>query len=174
MKSGMKSKRLTYSYLSETDTDDLYACLSDPLVTKPIYWLKTPFTRDGAKLLLRRVLDEQEGDESYWLASRCKFNGGYVGNINIHKRSKGEAEIGYWIAQNFWNNGYATEMVEYAVSYTTRFTNIDVLRATTAIDNLASQVVLQKNGFQFQHMVSSSSLDNEVRESKLFKRPIKF
>jgi len=60
------------------------------------------------------------------------------------------------------------------MQYTTRFTNIDVLRATTAIDNLASQVVLQKNGFQFQHMVCSSSLDNEVRESKLFKRPIKF
>jgi len=169
MQNETSSGRLTYSSLSETDLNDLYVCLSDPQITQSIYWLNTPFTQNDAAILIRRAIDEQEGQSNYWLATRRKIDGQYVGNINIHRKLNGEAEIGYWIAQNFWNNGYATEMVEYAVSLIAEMNDIQAITATTAINNLGSQAVLKKNGFRFEEIVQSSASNNEVRESKLFK-----
>lgn len=170
MNNNTRSERLEYSNLSEADLHDLFVCLSNPQITQSIYWLKTPFTHDDAELLLRRAMDDEE---AYWLAARRKSDGKYIGNINIHKKPNNQAEIGYWIVHGAWNKGYATEMVKHAVLLAKNMDDTHVITATTAIGNLASQSVLEKNGFRFEQIVQSTSVNNHVRESKLFNMSVK-
>ena len=66
----LKVQRLKYSNLSKTDLNDLYACLSEPRVTDPIYWLNKPFLKEDAEALLARAMSEQKAQTDYWLAAR--------------------------------------------------------------------------------------------------------
>ena len=163
MEHQLKVQRLKYSNLSKTDLNDLYACLSEPRVTDPIYWLNKPFLKEDAEALLARAMSEQKAQTDYWLAARNISDDQYVGNINIHRRNNDEAEIGYWIALSSWNKGYATEMVKYAIRFANTLDGTQVIIATTAEDNISSQAVLKKNGFKFDRIICSSSANNENR-----------
>lgn len=168
----MVSDRLEYRNMSEIDLSELHSCLSDPKVNKPIYWLNTPFRKEDAKLLLNKAISQQKAKTDFWLTARQQSDGNYVGNINIHKRQNKEAEVGYWVAKKFWKKGYATEMVNYAVSSALRMDDINYLIATTSLDNIGSQAVLSKNGFQFEKTISSTSLKGSKRVSKLYRKSL--
>ena len=66
-----------------------------------------------------------------------------AGHIICWKEGKYEQRIGYWIGKEFWRRGIASA----AVAEMLLLVNIRPLFAEVANHNLASQKVLQKNGF---------------------------
>lgn len=77
-------------------------------------------------------------------------DGRMVGGIGISVREdihRKNAEIGYWVGEPFWGKGITTEAVRLMVAHT--FEQFDVTRiyASTIHTNIASQKVLEKNGF---------------------------
>ena len=66
-----------------------------------------------------------------------------AGHIICWKEGKYEQRIGYWIGKEFWRRGIAST----AVAKMLLLVNIRPLFAEVANHNLASQKVLQKNGF---------------------------
>ncbi len=77
-------------------------------------------------------------------------DGGFKGGPN----ARGEIEIGYATMADFQNKGYATELVGGLVRWAARQKGVKAILADTDWDNLASQTVLQKNGFEFTHAVN--------------------
>ena len=65
---------------------------------------------------------------------------------NIHKRT---AELGYYIAQEYWGKGIMTEAVKQICEYV--FGSSDIIRiyAEPFAHNSASCRVLEKAGFQY-------------------------
>lgn len=61
----------------------------------------------------------------------------------------GTVEIGYGTYPTFQGQGYMTEMVGGLVDWARQQLSVLRVMADTDADNLASQRVLQKNGFQF-------------------------
>ena len=59
----------------------------------------------------------------------------------------GEAEIGYGVAEHRRGRGFATRAIALVVGEAARLEGASILVAETAADNLASQVVLERNGF---------------------------
>lgn len=57
-------------------------------------------------------------------------------------------EIGYIISRAEQGNGYATEAASILVDYLFLSRNIERIQATTVVDNIASQKVLEKLGFK--------------------------
>ena len=55
--------------------------------------------------------------------------------------------IGYRIAENYWGKGIATQTVSLMVDYLYSQTDIEIITASTMIENRASARVLEKNGF---------------------------
>jgi [ribosomal protein S5]-alanine N-acetyltransferase len=87
------------------------------------------------------------------------YNGIAVGGIGIHKQEdimERNAEIGYWLAQDYWNIGIMTvalnQMIEYA------FYNFDIDRIFARVfgTNIGSQKVLVKCGFVFEASFSKT------------------
>jgi [ribosomal protein S5]-alanine N-acetyltransferase len=79
-----------------------------------------------------------------------EINGEAIGGIGIHPQTdimRRNAEIGYWVAEQFWGRGIATRAVEKMVKFA--FTNYDIDRifARTFGNNPASGRVLEKCGF---------------------------
>ncbi len=60
----------------------------------------------------------------------------------------GEVEIGYGIADVYHNNGYMTECIQTLVFWALQQHGVTAVTAETAKDNMASEVVLRKNGFE--------------------------
>ena len=60
----------------------------------------------------------------------------------IHKIS-----IGYRLNDSFWGKGIATEIVDLLVGYLYQETDIEIITASTMVENQASAKVLRKNGF---------------------------
>jgi ribosomal-protein-alanine N-acetyltransferase len=73
------------------------------------------------------------------------------------------AEIGYWIGEPYWGNGYATEAVKLLVGFA--FGELNLLRVYASVYdyNAASVRVLQKCGFHREAILKSSI----IKEGKL-------
>jgi ribosomal-protein-alanine N-acetyltransferase len=73
-----------------------------------------------------------------------------VGFIGLHRidHRDSHAEIGYFIAKEYWNRGYATEAVALALKYAFEWLNLRKVYARVYEPNTPSIKVLEKNGFE--------------------------
>ena len=75
-------------------------------------------------------------------------NGSHIGDLCFKGLDEtGTAEIGYGILEEYRGQGYAAEAVQAALSWAFQTPDVMVIEAETAIDNAASQRVLEKCGF---------------------------
>lgn len=72
-------------------------------------------------------------------------NGGFKGPPDEH----GVVEIGYEIASEYWNRGFATEAVRHLLSYAFAHQEVQAVIAHTLGEKNASNSVLQKVGMTF-------------------------
>ena len=104
-----------------------------------------------------------------------------VGAISL--MIKGEyrrAELGYWIARDRWNNGYATEASRRILDFGFEFLGMHRIEARHFLRNPASGQVMQKLGMQkegverdwaikwdrYESLVVYSLLETEWRERR--------
>lgn len=91
--------------------------------------------------------------------------GAFRGN-NIHRQT---AELGYYLAEEYWNRGIVTDAVRQITDYL--FANTDLLRifATPFSDNFGSCRVLEKVGFQLEGTMRRHAVKNgTVHDMKLY------
>jgi [ribosomal protein S5]-alanine N-acetyltransferase len=77
--------------------------------------------------------------------------GDIVGGVTISNLEYGpfrSATLGYWVAERFNGRGLATQAVGEAVDIAFGELGLHRLEAGTLVDNVASQRVLEKNGFE--------------------------
>jgi len=71
-----------------------------------------------------------------------------IGFCDLDAVADGAADLGYWLDESAWGNGYATEAARAVIDFA--FTALDLvrLRSGHAADNAASGHVLTKLGFR--------------------------
>ena len=62
-----------------------------------------------------------------------------------------EAEIGYWLGEDFWGKGYMTEAALQVIHYALEELSLTQLWASVYKENIASQRVIEKCGFRYHH-----------------------
>lgn len=81
------------------------------------------------------------------------------------------AEIGYWLGEEFWNRGIATEAINAVVDY--GFKTLDLVRVHAEVFewNTASMRVLEKAGFVREGVLAKSAIkDRKVIDQVLYAR----
>lgn len=74
------------------------------------------------------------------------------------------AELGYWIGEPFWGNGYATEAAGAVLKYGFEELQLHKIYATHLVENPASGRVMTKNG-----MINEGALvDHVFKEGRYF------
>jgi [ribosomal protein S5]-alanine N-acetyltransferase len=77
-------------------------------------------------------------------------DGQAIGGIGIHPQSdiqSKNAELGYWLAEQYWGKGIVTKAVQQMITFGFENYNIDRIFARPFGTNKASQKVLEKAGF---------------------------
>ncbi len=66
----------------------------------------------------------------------------------FHPNQQEQAEVMYWLVRDCWGKGLATEIVRSLVQFAKPLWGVETMIATIHPDNLASQRVVAKVGFQ--------------------------
>ena len=117
-----------------------------------------PYTLSDAQDFLNKVT-AHDPECVFAIVTKTEAIGG-IGMVigeDIHRFS---AELGYWLAEPFWNQGIMTLAVKRMVEYA--FTNLNLHRiyAEPYEGNDASVRVLEKAGFQFEGRLKTSVYKN--------------
>ena len=77
-------------------------------------------------------------------------SGRLVGSAGFYgpPSESGEVTIGYGMVESAWGNGYATAAVAGLIEVCRAHGGVSAVNADTELDNIASQRVLENNGFE--------------------------
>lgn len=131
--------------------------------------LSFPFTeQDGIEFITSFINADQNNTFAFAITVDSKV----VGSIavfrqgNIHKQT---AELGYFVAEEYWGKGIMTNAVRQICEYV--FQNSDIIRiyAEPFMYNTASCRVLEKAGFQYEGTLRSNAVKNgRVIDMKMY------
>jgi [ribosomal protein S5]-alanine N-acetyltransferase len=101
--------------------------------------------------MIKELIEEQEkGLVNMYLIKN--HNGIILGRINLVSIVRGsfnKAELGYRMGEEHQGKGYATSAVKLILDRAVHNHELHRIEAGTSPDNIGSQIVLIKNGFQF-------------------------
>ena len=144
-----------------SDAADLALALSNKKVQDNLRdGLPYPYTeKDGVEYIQAML----SADENKIFAFAITINDKAIGSIGVFRQAnihRCTAELGYYIAENYWGKGIMTEAVKQICEYV--FNNSDIVRiyAEPFAYNTASCRVLEKAGFQFEGILKSNAVKN--------------
>ena len=112
----LEGERLILTDWKLTDVDDITALLQAPEYSH-YTTVPSPYTRAHAESFIHTAHMRSRSGAAYW-AIRTKEDGRLVGSMSLEAPSlRGSSEIGYWMAQDCWNEGLTTEAVRLAVDW---------------------------------------------------------
>jgi [ribosomal protein S5]-alanine N-acetyltransferase len=113
-----------------------------------------PYTRDDARTFLKAAASgTPRTNFAIDVAGEAVGGLGYVPGGDVERYS---AEVGYWLAEPFWNRGIITEALGLFTRYA--FTELNLLRlfAVPLADNPGSIRVLEKAGYVREGILRAS------------------
>jgi [ribosomal protein S5]-alanine N-acetyltransferase len=140
---------LSLGYFIPSDIIPVAEFLNDIEVYNNTLQIPHPYTLKEAEAWVGSNMDKQVNDpviENYSI----RFNGSLIGGIGFMPCTGAEshaAEIGYWLAASFRGRGIMTKTVGFFCKMLFDNFKYEKLIAHSFSDNIASQIVLTKNGF---------------------------
>ena len=155
-----------------SDARDLATALSNKKIQDNLRdGLPYPYTEKDGKEFISTMLAANENDT---FAFAITVNGKVIGSIgafrqtNIHNKT---AELGYYIAEEYWGKGIMTEAVKQLCDYVFSHTDIIRIYAEPFAYNIGSCRVLEKAGFQYEGTLRSNALKNgNVLDMKMYSK----
>ena len=168
----VETKRLILRNFKEEDINDFFEMVSQKDVGPRCGW--TPHeTVEGALEYLK-----QTKDRPYKFAIVLKDGNKVIGNIEIMDITDVEKypflkeedlantkEVGFFINENYWNNGYMTEALEIIIATSFEVLNYDALVASYFEPNAASAKVQSKCAMKIMGKLKDKGTWYETNES---------
>ncbi|MDG3577533.1 GNAT family protein [Rhizobium sp. YJ-22] len=150
------SERLVLRAPHEEDIDALAHLANNPNVATMVSRMPHPYTVNDAADFVRRA--KQGGIGKCVYAITKAETGHFLGCCGIEPIDEQTVEIGYWLGEPHWNQGYMTEAAHVLIDMVFRTRDIERIDARCRVMNIGSRRVIQKCGFQFQGSAMFPSL----------------
>lgn len=121
---------------------------------------------DDALEFINMINEKIDNNEAINWAITLKGNPRHIGNIGLFRLQpeNHRCEIGYMILPEYKGNGIVTEAINAVLKYGFNDMNMHSIEAVIDPNNIASERVLQKNGF----VKEAHILENELWEGKFW------
>ena len=155
-----------------TDAKDLATALSNKKILDNLRdGLPYPYTEQDGRDFISAMLSANE-DETFAFAVTVDEKAiGSIGAFrqgNIHRQT---AELGYYIAEEYWGKGIMAEAVKQLCDHVFAHTDIIRIFAEPFARNSASCRVLEKAGFQYEGTLRSNAVKNgNILDMKMYAR----
>jgi [ribosomal protein S5]-alanine N-acetyltransferase len=144
-------------------------------ISKSLWQVPYPYTVGNAVNFINSCHRDFESLKAVNFAIQYKNNFGDVNRLvgivslkNIDSDNK-KANVGYWIGEQYWGNGLATESVALVINYAFSVLGLEEISAYVYSENKASIRVLEKNG-----MTKKEEVNEYNQMSGRYKNTIKF
>lgn len=153
-----------------SDAKNLAVALSNKKVQDNLRdGLPYPYTEQDGKDFISDMLSADENETFAFAITVDNIAIGSIGVFrqgNIHRQT---AELGYYVAEEYWGKGIMTEAVKQICEYI--FSESDIIRiyAEPFTYNKASCKVLEKAGFQYEGTLRCNAVKNgKVIDMKMY------
>ena len=146
----IEGDRVVLDRVVDADADALRDLNDNPLVQRylPAYLFEKQFA-DAHEAIAQLYGPLFASKESLILAIRAKGTGELAGLAEFYglRDSLHKVSMGYRLRERWWGHGFATETAQLMVTYLYGETDIEIIKASTMIENGASAHVLEKADF---------------------------
>lgn len=153
-----------------SDVADLTAAISNKKVQDNLRdGIPYPYTEQDGVDFISAMLSADENDT---FAFAITVDEKVIGSIGVYRQEnihRQTAELGYYIAEEYWGKGIMTEAIKQICQYV--FQKSDILRiyAEPFASNEASCRVLEKAGFQYEGTLRNNAVKNgKVIDMKMY------
>ncbi|MBY0532249.1 MAG: GNAT family N-acetyltransferase [Xanthobacteraceae bacterium] len=148
-KSGLiiETARLVMRAPSKRDLDGIVTLANNIKVAEMTATIPHPYTRNDAESWLEKVSSGRGHSMVLYVKGEKRVLVGVAGFG--HRGDERNPEIGYWIGEAHWGQGFATEASRALIDHAFSETGIDALSASCRIHNEPSRRVIEKCGFQW-------------------------
>lgn len=144
----LETDRLLLRPFALADAQDVQRLCGDFAVANTTLNIPHPYPDGSAEEFISSHPGKYEKGDGVVFAITLKRESTLIGAIGLDVTQRfHRAEIGYWIAKSFWNQGYATEAGHAVVAFGFRQWSLHKIVGTYLRRNPASGCVLRKIGF---------------------------
>ena len=116
-----------------------------------------PYTLKDAQEWVMKNLKELKKKKPAMINFVIDINGGVAGSVGLSKIEGHKAEIGYWLAEKYWNKGIMSEAVKLVTKFGFDKLKLKRIYAFVFCFNKASMRVLEKVGYKFEGILKKNS-----------------
>lgn len=152
----LRTKRLVLRPISACDTNDFIALAGQWSVARMTSDIPHPLTISDA----RRWTSPSQGE----VRLAILISGTMIGAVGYFRDRSGSGELGYWLGQQWWGEGLASEAAAAVVRHGFAVDRLPAFTSSYFTDNPASGRVLEKLGF---HNVGAARIWSEARRANI-------
>jgi RimJ/RimL family protein N-acetyltransferase len=130
-----------------------------------------PYKESDALSWIKFVIKETKKNK-YPLSMVITYEDRVAGGIGVGELKGGKMGFGYWLGEEFWGKGIATDAVKVFTEYVFKIFKPFKVHANVFVWNKGSQRVLEKNGFNLDGVfkkdyIKSGKIIDQCYYSKL-------
>lgn len=145
----IETSRLILRLFKDTDAPEVAKLCNNYNLYKNTLYLPFPYSIDDAVSWIKNQLDNFNNDQCFEFAITDKITGNLYGAIALSNHQKfNNGEIAYWVGEEYWGNGYATEAAKAILEFAFIEKGYNKVFARCFHSNLASSRVIEKIGMK--------------------------
>ncbi len=166
----LQTERLTLRAFALDDANVIIPLVSEKEIAATTLSIPHPYPADEAAKWISKTIEKYQEGVAAAFAIILKETGKIVGSFSIWiKHKHAHAELGYWIAKPYWNNGYATEAGHAILKYGFNDRNLNRIHAHHMTKNPQSGKVMQKMGMAYEGTLRQHVLkDGEYQDLAIY------
>lgn len=158
----IRTKKFIIKEFTYNDKDNFEKYVNDPEISKNNIDIPYPYPRSKIDLLFDQIIECYNQENPKHLAFGIYINNEVCGYIGLHKiHTKHKAEIGYWLAKKYRNQGIMTLAIKKMCEYGFKDLNLKRIWAPVLSYNQKSKKVLEKNGFVLEGILKKSVIKDK-------------
>jgi ribosomal-protein-alanine N-acetyltransferase len=143
----IKTEHLGLRFIRKEDIQFLKDLDTDPEVKK--FFPEGALSIKEIKDFINDSIDACENENLPCFVIFQLETAGFVGEAYFGELDTGEAKVGYILHQEYWNRGYATEILEALIEWARVHMDVDYIHAFADKKNKASFHVMENCGMQY-------------------------
>lgn len=159
------TERLTLRCFSVDDAEAIRLLAGNPNVSNSTLNIPHPYEAGMAEQWISTHQKSWAQKTELTYAITMTQTGRLVGAINLHEITEAKAELGYWIGEPYWGNGYCTEAARALINFAFEQFDLKKIEAEHLTTNPGSGRVMQKLGMR--HTGHHSKKDRYGNDSRM-------
>jgi RimJ/RimL family protein N-acetyltransferase len=155
----IKTKKFILRPYKIADAEEIAKLLNNWNVVKNLSSLPFPYKKKDAIDFIKKISAEMKKEKPEDFVMTIEIAGKPAGAIGIHHiEHRHKAELGYWLAEDFWGQGIMPKALVKFLEFVTKKFELRRIYARMYVKNKGSMRVAEKVGMKFEGIARKEAL----------------